>query len=156
MEATSLRFAAAARLLGQVSRRRGLDVPSFRSPPRLQGADRSLRRHASGTATVSVRLRGRPWSAVVGDMIEGVVAANRLVGPAADRTRTALWGAIEAEARLADHSVAAARRHGASREHDGGDGRPGAPGRRFPARRPLPSSAPARPSLRVVPTRHVA
>jgi hypothetical protein len=156
MQATSVRFAAAARVLGQVARRRGLDVPAFRSPPRLEGADRSLRRHRSGGATVSVRLRDRPWPAVVGDMIEGVVAANRLVGPDADRTRTALWAAVEAEAQRARDSVERARRHGHEPASSaGGDGSP----RRFAARRPLPASdqrRQGRPPLRVVPGRHVA
>jgi hypothetical protein len=34
---------------------------------------------------------------VVSDMIEGVVVANRLVPPAADRLRTELWEAIGLE-----------------------------------------------------------
>jgi hypothetical protein len=156
MEATSLRFAAAARLLGRVARRRGLDVPGFRSPPRLEGADRSLRRHVSGSVTVSIRYRGRPWPAVLADMIDGVVAANRLVGGAADRTRTALWSAVEADAALAPGSHApGAGPRGASP--------PRSERQRFPARLPAAPVAPAdpprrtrRPPLRAVPTRHVA
>lgn len=160
MEATSLRFAAAARLLGQTARRRGLEVPGFRSPPRLQGADRSLRRHASGTATVSVRLRGRPWPAVLADMIDGVVAANRLSGNQADRARTALWAAVEAEAIQARSVAAAAARR---RPHTAEASRSAAPdgGSRFPARLPGPAATPrparpGRPPLRAVPTRDVA
>ncbi|MEY2959751.1 MAG: hypothetical protein RLZZ01_2319, partial [Actinomycetota bacterium] len=42
---------------------------------------------------VSVRVRERPWPAVLADMIEGVVAANRLVSPHADRVRGLLWDA---------------------------------------------------------------
>ena len=61
-------------------------------PPRLVGVDRTLRRRGSG-AIVSVRLRGRPWHAVLADMIEGVVAVNRLAPPAADRVRADLWRA---------------------------------------------------------------
>lgn len=94
MEATSLRFAAAARELGMVCRRRGLRMPGFRSPPRLGGVNRSLRRRADGGATVAVRIRGRPFPAVVADMIEGVVVANELAGPEADRTRELLWAAL--------------------------------------------------------------
>jgi hypothetical protein len=97
MEATSLRFASAARTMGQVARSRGLRVPGFRSPPRLDGVERSVRRRPDGGATVAIRLRGRPWLAVLGDMIEGVVVANGLSGVAADRTRTALWSAIETD-----------------------------------------------------------
>lgn len=92
--ATSLRFAGAARALGAEARCRGLLVPGFRSPPRLAEVDRSLRRRADGGVTVSVRLRGRPFVAVLADMVEGVVAANGLTGPAADRTRAALWEVV--------------------------------------------------------------
>jgi hypothetical protein len=152
MEATSVRFAAAARTLGEVARRRGLQVPSFRSPPRLRGADRSLRRAASGSCTVSVRLKGRPWSAVTADMIEGVVASNRLTGPAADRTRTALWTAVEAEARRS--GPVSVPTPGPTRTV-GPDRAASPPARRFPARRPAPPEADApprrRPPLRTVP-----
>ncbi len=88
-------FAAAARTLTREARRRGLIGPSFRCPPRLVGVDRTLRRRGDG-AIVSVRLRERPWAAVLADMIEGVVVANRLVAPAADRLRAELWDACSA------------------------------------------------------------
>ncbi len=100
MEATSLRFAHAARTIADVARMHGLDAPTFRSPPSLSGAQRSLRRRG-GSATVSVRLRQRPWVAVLADMIDGVVAANRLSGAAADTVRTALWQAVEGAAVVA-------------------------------------------------------
>jgi hypothetical protein len=92
--ATSLRFAGAARLLGSEARRLGLVVPGFRSPPRLAGVDRSLRRRRGGGATISVRIRGRPQVAVAADMIEGVIACNGLKGQAADGARSALWRAL--------------------------------------------------------------
>ncbi len=94
MEATSLRFAKAARCLGHAARLRGLEVPGFRSPPGIVGVQRTIRRR-SGGCVVSVQLRGRPWSAVVSDMIEGVVVANDLSGVPADRARTAMWLAVE-------------------------------------------------------------
>jgi hypothetical protein len=94
MESTSLRFAEAARALGDAARPRGWALPAFRSPPRIPG-DRSIRRRADGGATVAVRYRGRPWPAVLADMIEGVVVANEAVGAAADGVRTDLWRALE-------------------------------------------------------------
>jgi hypothetical protein len=100
MEATSLRFAAAARELGMACRRRGLRMPGFRSPPRLTGVNRSLRRRTDGGATVAVRIRGRPFAAVVADMIEGIVVANGLDGQAADRAREALWACLPVEDRV--------------------------------------------------------
>ena len=83
-------FAEAARALTREARRRGLVAPSFRCPPRLLGVDRSLRRRPDG-GVVAVRVRGRPWQAVLGDMIEGVVVLNDLDVPAATRLRTELW-----------------------------------------------------------------
>ena len=94
-QAASFRFASAARTLGQAARQRGLVVPGFRSPPRLVGAERTLRRRADGGLTVSVQVRGRPWSAVLADMVEGVVVANGLGGSEATRVRTQLWTALE-------------------------------------------------------------
>lgn len=95
MEATALRFADAARTLTATARARALTAPEFRSPPRVPGADRTIRRRADGGATVAVRLRDRPWAAVLGDMVEGVVVANRLSGRAAMRARTALWEGVD-------------------------------------------------------------
>jgi hypothetical protein len=94
--ASTVEFASAARTLTREARRRGLIGPSFRCPPRLVGVDRSLRRRGDGVI-VSVRLRGRPWAAVLADMIEGVVAANELVAPRADRLRSDLWALCGAE-----------------------------------------------------------
>jgi hypothetical protein len=96
MEARALQFSSAVRTLGQAARARGLVVPGFRSPPRLTGAERTLRRRPDGGVTIAVVLRGRPFVAVVGDMIEGIVVANQLDGTAATRARTALWEAVVA------------------------------------------------------------
>lgn len=46
---------------------------------------------------VAVQTRGRPWVAVLGDMIEGIVVANGMHGAEATRVRTALWSAVEGE-----------------------------------------------------------
>src|SRR5262245_33619195 len=91
--ATTVQFAAAARALAAAARRFGLAAPSFRTPPRLVGLDRTLRRHAQG-GVVSVRLRGRPWAAVVADMVDGVVTLNRLDARRANRARADLWHVI--------------------------------------------------------------
>jgi hypothetical protein len=99
-DASTLTFVSAARLLSRAARSRRLAVPSFRSPPRLTGADRSLRR-IGAASIVAVRVRQRPAAAVVADMIEGIVAANRLTGVEADRARAALWAAVEGAGGLA-------------------------------------------------------
>ena len=91
---SSLRFARSVQALATTARRLGLLAPSFRSPPRLVGAHRTITRWPDG-ATVAVVVRGRPWPAVQSDLVEGVVAANRLQSPAADRARAELWEALE-------------------------------------------------------------
>ena len=88
--APSLRFALAARQLADACRRLGLDPPAFRSPPSLAGVDRTLHRRG-GSCVVAVRVRGRPVEAVTADLIEGIVAANRLDAEAASRVRAELW-----------------------------------------------------------------
>ena len=95
---TSIDFAHAARTIGREVRRRGLVAPGFRCPPRIAGVDRSLRRVRSG-AVVAVQLKGRPWAAVVGDMIEGVIVTNQLQPPASDRLRSELWQTLGFEER---------------------------------------------------------
>jgi len=90
----SLRFAETARVLGQAARLRGFEVPTFRSPPGLDGVQRTIRRRGSA-AIVSVVVRDRPWAAVVADMVEGIVVANRLESVPADNARAALWLAVD-------------------------------------------------------------
>ncbi len=92
--ANSLDFATVARTLGTNARTMGLHTPSFRSPPRVAGAERTIQRGRTGWTTVSVRLDGRPLGAVVADMVEGVIVANGLEGAEATRVRTALWESL--------------------------------------------------------------
>lgn len=99
---TTADFAAAARLLAREARRLGLVGPSFRCPPRLVGVDRTIRRRPDG-AIVSVRMRDRPWPAVLADMIEGVVVTNLLTPPQSDRLRAELWEACGASEAVVDN-----------------------------------------------------
>lgn len=93
-QSSSLRFARAVQALAQSARSLGLVVPGFRSPPRLVGVQRSIKRWPGGS-TVAVVVRGRPWAAVQADLVEGIVAANELSSPASDRARAQLWLALE-------------------------------------------------------------
>jgi hypothetical protein len=92
---TALEFSRAARSLAEATRRAGWASPTFLSPPRLSGAQRTLRRSGIDSAVVAVRIRDRPWSAVMGDLVEGVVAANRLTGAEAERCRDLLWRSLD-------------------------------------------------------------
>ena len=99
------RFAEAGRRLASTATVMGLQVPAFRTPPRVAGLDRTIRRGADGSVLVSVRSRGRSWPPVVADMIEGVVAANGLDPPEAARVRNELWQATEGIDAVATASV---------------------------------------------------
>jgi hypothetical protein len=90
---SALEFAVLARRLADEARRLGLVPPAFRSPAAADGPLRAVRRHRGHGATVVVRRRGRPASAVATDMVEGVVVANRLAGPRAADCRAALAAA---------------------------------------------------------------
>ena len=105
-------FAATARRLGDAARAAGLAVPAFRSPPRVAGALRTVRRYPGGTV-VSVRLRDRSHDAVAADMVEGVVVTNGLTGDAALRARTLLSAALVGTAEPAPAQPALAERHAA-------------------------------------------
>lgn len=94
MEAGALLFSQAARRLGAATRAAGLTVPAFRCPPRVAGALRTIRRYPGG-AVVAVRLRGRPFAEVAADMVEGVLAVNRLDETAAARMRPVLAEAVD-------------------------------------------------------------
>ena len=89
------RFAEAGRRLAAAAAVMELQVPAFRTPPRVAGLDRTIRRGADGSMLVSVRSRGRSWTAVLADMIEGVVRANDLSPHEAARLRNELWRATE-------------------------------------------------------------
>ena len=68
-------------------------VPAFRSPPRVRGAIRTLKRYPGG-AVVSVRLRDRTYVEVVDDMIDGVLATNRVSAESRPRLRQAFQLAL--------------------------------------------------------------
>jgi hypothetical protein len=103
VEAGALLFSQAARRLGAAARAAELTVPAFRCPPRVAGALRTIRRYPGG-AVIAVRLKGRPFADVVSDMVEGVLAVNRLDGTAAARLRPLLAEAVDPPV---DHPAAA-------------------------------------------------
>jgi hypothetical protein len=95
-DAATADFVAAARVLSSAARRIGLVAPGFRSPPRVVGVHRTLRRFSGGRGgVVSVVVRGRPFAAVLADMIEGIVAVNDVPSPHADRARAELWAVVD-------------------------------------------------------------
>lgn len=93
---TAARFSVLARVLADEARRRGLRPPGFRSPPRLPGARRTIRR-SGDAAVVAVSRADRPADAVVADMVEGVLVANGVTGADADRWRDELAASVKLE-----------------------------------------------------------
>lgn len=77
-------FAHTVRRLKEAATAAGMRAPSFVSPPRLATADRTIRWLENGGAMVAVRRGRRAADAVVRDMIDGVVVANRLSGSEAE------------------------------------------------------------------------
>lgn len=92
--APSVRFAVTARLLADTARSAGLQPPAFKTPPRLDGVDRTIKRRGRDVV-VAVRVAGRPFGAVIADLVEGVVVANELTGHDAGRARAMLWAAVD-------------------------------------------------------------
>lgn len=88
---SAIAFAQAARALQKACRARDLDVPSFRSPPHRPFVDRTIRR-AQGRSVVAVRVKARPTTAVLADMVDGTMLANGLLDLPSP-LRTALWTA---------------------------------------------------------------
>lgn len=89
-------FTQAARRLGAAARDAGLEVPAFRSPPRLAGATRTVRQFPGGSV-VSVTVRGRPFDDVAADLVEGIVRVNRLQGDGAAQARRDLLDAVRSD-----------------------------------------------------------
>ncbi len=87
------RFATMARFLAAESRHQGLTVPAFRSPPRVSGAERTIRRLGDG-AVVSVQIRGRTAEQVAADMIDGIMITNRLAPATEAQVRDRLLAAV--------------------------------------------------------------
>lgn len=90
----SPRFWELARRVVSEAQRHGLVVPGFRTPPRLPGALRTVRRHPGG-ALVAVAWRDRPPAAVLADLVDGLVLVNGLAGPEAAAWRRRLWAGLQ-------------------------------------------------------------
>jgi hypothetical protein len=94
-------FSECVRRIVAVARSQGLNPPAFRSPPRLPGLDRSVQRRAKGAVMIAIRRGERPFAAIQGDIIEGVVVANRLSGEQAEQFRRVAWSGLESQHKAA-------------------------------------------------------
>jgi hypothetical protein len=94
-------FASLARLLAAETRRHGLACPSFCTPPRVPGANRTIRRMHGGGLMVAVRVRERHFDDVLDDMVEGVLVLNGFTDHEARGWRLALRSVVGGEDRAA-------------------------------------------------------
>lgn len=90
-QANAVSFAAIGRVLTDQALTLGVSAPSFRSPPRIPGVRRSVTRNRDGSVTVSVIVSRRPLSAVVADMIDGLVLTSGLKADEARSLYDELW-----------------------------------------------------------------
>ena len=90
-QANAMSFAAIGRILTGQALSLGVIAPSFRSPPRIPGVRRSVTRNRDGSITVSVIVSRRPLSAVIADMIDGVVLTSGLKAVEARTLYDKLW-----------------------------------------------------------------
>ena len=88
-------FVLTVRALAAEARELGLQVPSFQSPPRSDQLDRTIQRRPPDDWVVAVRVKGRPFPAVIADAVEGIVVCNELSAGAAGALRDELWRAAE-------------------------------------------------------------
>jgi len=73
----------------------------FKSPPRIVGVTRTIRRRPDGRAVVAVAVRKRPGAAVAADMIDGVLVTNGLTGAERGRLGDELWQAFDESLHIA-------------------------------------------------------
>ena len=90
-----LGFADAVSAVTLAARRIGLVAPSFRSPPARSGALRTIRRESNGSATIAVRVIGRPMETIERDLVEGVLEANQIEAVRRDELRRRLLGSFD-------------------------------------------------------------
>lgn len=101
VESQAVQFGEIARNVSNRARSLGLSSPVFKSPPRIVGVSRTLRRRPDGQAVVAVAFRNRPAGAVIADLIEGVITTNDVEGAQACRLRDDLWEPFSESVKIA-------------------------------------------------------
>ena len=91
-ESVSIQFSITVRTLGRIANQLGYVTPQFRCPPPSAQYQRSVRRNHDDLS-ISIVIRGRPWLAVLADIVEGFVIANAKLGQDSE-IRNILWDTI--------------------------------------------------------------
>lgn len=92
-ESYSVNFVSVVRTLGRIANQREFISPSFRCPPPSAKFQRSMRNLGEGEITISIVIRERPWLAVLADIVEGFVIANKSLERESE-LRNLLWDSI--------------------------------------------------------------
>ena len=96
-ESISIQFSIAVRTLGRIADRLGYRIPQFRCPPPSAKYQRSVRKTGDENLSISIVIRGRPWLAILADIVEGFVIANTQSGQDSE-IRNILWDCISTNA----------------------------------------------------------
>ena len=96
-ESISIQFSIAVRTLGRIADQLGYRIPQFRCPPPSAKYQRSVRKTGEENLSISIVIRGRPWLAILADIVEGVVIANTQSGQDSE-LRNILWDCISTNA----------------------------------------------------------
>ena len=96
-ESISIKFSIAVRTLGRIADQLGYRIPQFRCPPPSAKYQRSVRKTGDENLSISIVIRGRPWLAILADIVEGFVIANIQSGQDSE-IRNILWDCISTNA----------------------------------------------------------
>ena len=92
-ESYSIKFVKVVRTLERIANQRGFNVPTFRSPPPTAKFQRTVKKQPDKKLIISIVVRERPWLAVLADIIEGFVLANKPSNRESE-LRDLLWDSI--------------------------------------------------------------
>ena len=96
-ESISIQFSIAVRTLGRIADQLGYRIPKFRCPNPSAKYQRSGRKTGDENLSISIVIRGRPWLAILADIVEGFVIANTQSGQDSE-IRNILWDCISTNA----------------------------------------------------------
>ena len=96
-ESISIQFSIAVRTLGRIADQLGYRIPQVRGPPPSAKYQRSVRKTGDENLSISIVIRGRPWLAILADIVEGFVIANTQSGQDSE-IRNILWDCISTNA----------------------------------------------------------
>ena len=96
-ESISIQVTKADRTLGRIADQLGYRIPPFRCPPPSAKYQRSVRKTGEENLSISIVIRGRPWLAILADIVEWFVIAKTQSWQDSE-IRNILWNCISTNA----------------------------------------------------------